>query len=540
MTILLALVGSAVFGTADFIGGAASRHVPPVWMAMLGQAVALVLAVPLALLVTSHGVTATDAFWSLAGGVVAAVGLGFFYTAMGRGLISVVVPLTSVVGAAVPVTYGLGRGERPGSVAMAGIVIALIAVAIVSAIPGETAGPTLGLAPAPIAFSFAAGACFGTGLVFFSRVGTDAGLWPVVLSRSTTTLVLLCIAVALTGRPTGVAAEPHVAAGGARGRRVRGGRQLGDVPRAGTRSCRDRVGLDLAVSGHDRDARDGDPRRAPLARPARRGRARARLRRPHLDGMSPRRDLGPLEHVARAVAAEWGVELGPPFALSYHSYVATAGEDAVVKVRPVEDDESDEEPDALELWDGDGAVRLLRRDDERRSALIERARPGTDISELPEDEATAVAVVTGLRLWRPAGAPFRWIGDHVPRWLDDAERSAQPGHELVPLARELYASLAVGRSTLVHGDFHHHNILASERGHLAIDPKAMLGEPEYDVPSFLWNPLPYRMRLDITERRLAAFAAAGLDEGRMRCWTVIRASYLGADDETMRLLRALV
>jgi hypothetical protein len=46
----------------------------------------------------------------------------------------------------------------------------------------------------------------------------------------------------------------------------------------------------------------------------------------------------------------------------------------------------------------------------------------------------------------------------------------------------------------------------------------MLGEPEYDVPSFLWNPLPYRMRLDLTERRLAAFAAAGLDEQRMRAW----------------------
>ena len=71
----------------------------------------------------------------------------------------------------------------------------------------------------------------------------------------------------------------------------------------------------------------------------------------------------------------------------------------------------------------------------------------------------------------------------MPRWLDKAE-----GHELVPLARELYASLDAGREVLVHGDFHHHNILASERGYLAIDPKPMLGEPEYDVP-FLWNPL---------------------------------------------------
>lgn len=234
-----------------------------------------------------------------------------------------------------------------------------------------------------------------------------------------------------------------------------------------------------------------------------------------------RPDLAPLEPIAREVAAEWGVELGEPFALARYSYVAGAGDDAVMKVTPPEDDEADEEADALDLWAGDGAVRLLRSDRRRRGLLLERARPGTDLSRLPEDEATWVAVEVGLRLWRPATAPFRWIGDHVPRWLDDAE-----GHPLVPVARELYASLEPGRETLVHGDFHHHNVLRAARGFLAIDPKPMLGEPEYDVPSFLWNPLPCRLRVEHLEARLAAFAAAGLDEERMRVWTVIRGAYL--------------
>jgi streptomycin 6-kinase len=248
-----------------------------------------------------------------------------------------------------------------------------------------------------------------------------------------------------------------------------------------------------------------------------------------------RPDLAPLERIAREVAAEWGIELGTPFKLARYSYVAPAGTDAVLKVTPPEDDESDEEAEALELWGGDGAVRLLRRDQARRALLLERARPGEDIADLPEDEATRTAVATALKLWRPAAEPFRWIGDHVPRWLDNAA-----GHGLVPLARELYASLDVGRSTLVHGDFHHHNILEAGGRHLAIDPKPMLGEPEYDVPSFLWNPLPYRMRLDVTERRLAAFAAAGLDEKRMRMWTVIRGAYLGADEDEIEVLGALV
>lgn len=256
--------------------------------------------------------------------------------------------------------------------------------------------------------------------------------------------------------------------------------------------------------------------------------------------MSPPPDLDRLERIAFDVASEWGLELGPPFALSRYSYVAPAGDDAVLKVTPAEDDESDEEADALALWDGDGAVRLLRHDRKRRALLAERARPGKDISALPDGEATAVAVEIAVRLWRPAGEPFRWIGDHVPRWLDAAERSTQAGRELIPLARDLYGSLDVSRATLVHGDFHHHNILEADGRFLAIDPKPMLGEPEYDVPSFLWNPLPYRMRPDVTEQRIAAFVAVGLDEHRIRAWTVIRGAYLGADEDAAQVLRALL
>jgi streptomycin 6-kinase len=140
----------------------------------------------------------------------------------------------------------------------------------------------------------------------------------------------------------------------------------------------------------------------------------------------------------------------------------------------------------------------------------------------------------------PAAEPFRWIGDYVSSWLDRAERSNQQGRELIPLARELYASLEVGRATLVHGDFHHLNILRAGDRHLAIDTKAMLGEPKYDVPSFLRNPRSYTMTLDSTKRRLGAFAAVGLNEGRMRVWTLIRLAILGAAEHEAQVVRALL
>ena len=231
-------------------------------------------------------------------------------------------------------------------------------------------------------------------------------------------------------------------------------------------------------------------------------------------------DLTALEPVAREVAAEWELELGDPFVLALHSFAAPAGETAVLKIVPECHWESDHEADALGRWGGDGAARLLRHDRRRRAFLIERARPGTDISRLDDAEATAIAVRVGSRLWRPAGAPFRRVADELHRWLDEGEG------ELGARAEQLLAGLDVRHDVLVHGDFHHHNILASARGHLAVDPQPFLGEPEYDVVPFLWNPLPIGLRPELLDARIGAFVAAGLDEERIRAWMVIRGSYL--------------
>jgi streptomycin 6-kinase len=244
--------------------------------------------------------------------------------------------------------------------------------------------------------------------------------------------------------------------------------------------------------------------------------------------------------MASQIAEEWEIELGQPFASSSYAFVAPAGDRAVLKVTSPVDDEADEEPDALAFWNGDGAVRLMRADPQRRAMLLERALPGNDLSTRGEDEATSVAVGVGQRLWREAGHPFRWIGDYVPRWLEQADRAINPARGLIALARELYGSIDVGRSTLVHGDLHHHNILATAERYVAIDPKPMLGEREFDIPPFLWNPIAHRMTFELAHARLEAFTAAGLDAARMRAWAVIRGAYLGVDQGDVDVLRALI
>jgi streptomycin 6-kinase len=126
------------------------------------------------------------------------------------------------------------------------------------------------------------------------------------------------------------------------------------------------------------------------------------------------------------------------------------------------------------------------------------------------------------------------VAEHVPRWL------ANDPSPLTPLALDLWRRFDPGSAYVVHGDFHHHNVLRHGDRFVAIDPKPYLADREYDVYAWLHNPLPYRMTRDDAERRIAGFAAAGLDEQRIRAWCVIRGAYLTDDPGEQAVLRGLL
>ena len=141
VTALFAIFSAILAGGADFLGGFASRRAVGIRVAVFAQAAGLPFAFTLAIAWGFDRLTGTDIAWSAAGG--AAVGYGFacFYTAMGRGLISVVAPVAAVTGAVMPVVYALVAGERPGWPALVGIVIALVAVSVVSIAPSDPRSP---------------------------------------------------------------------------------------------------------------------------------------------------------------------------------------------------------------------------------------------------------------------------------------------------------------------------------------------------------------------------------------------------------------
>jgi streptomycin 6-kinase len=147
--------------------------------------------------------------------------------------------------------------------------------------------------------------------------------------------------------------------------------------------------------------------------------------------------------------------------------------------------ESDHEADALELWNGDGAIRLLARDDGRHALLLERCRPGTPLRQ----DALDVLIDLLPRLWKPAGAPIRPLANEAAWWAStirsEWERAGRPFEEtLVDAAVTTLEELAPtqGEQVLLHQDLHGDNVLAAEREPwLVIDPKPLVGERELAV-----------------------------------------------------------
>ncbi|HET6657971.1 MAG TPA: aminoglycoside phosphotransferase family protein [Gaiellaceae bacterium] len=197
------------------------------------------------------------------------------------------------------------------------------------------------------------------------------------------------------------------------------------------------------------------------------------------------------------LAEEWSLGLESPFEPAHISLVVPArrpdGALAVLKVNFPES-ESEHEADALACWNGAGAVRLLDRDDARRALLVERCVPGEQLWSLPEENAMGIAAEVLQKLWRAPseGQPFRHLADEAERWAEDLPRRWL-GHGR-PFERELLdravgflreAGQSQGEQVLVHQDFHGGNVLRSERGWLAIDPKPLVGEREFDTASLL-------------------------------------------------------
>ena len=149
---------------------------------------------------------------------------------MGRGLISVVAPVAAVTGAAIPVVYALARGERPGPIALVGLAIAFVAVAVVSLAPSEQHPGAAVVDGTVIALSLASGAFSGSSTSRSRGSRRMPASGPFTIERAASAVVLLVLALLLTRGVARRRSPPSP--GGARDRAARGRGHRAAAPRA--------------------------------------------------------------------------------------------------------------------------------------------------------------------------------------------------------------------------------------------------------------------------------------------------------------------
>ena len=202
-----------------------------------------------------------------------------------------------------------------------------------------------------------------------------------------------------------------------------------------------------------------------------------------------------LEHLARTQ----GLTLLAPFEHLSFNYVlpvlGSKGVEWVLKVS-VPHDAFSREIHALRHFNGRGSARLIAANPEEGWMLIERLLPGTRLVDvLDEQQAIPIAVSVMQRLWTPVTEPQLFIS--LEEWLRSLEQldtqaslqqliSKKLRDFVISRAKELISSQ--GEPVLLHGDLHHYNILQHQSEWLAIDPKGIMGEREFEIGAFLRNP----------------------------------------------------
>ena len=196
------------------------------------------------------------------------------------------------------------------------------------------------------------------------------------------------------------------------------------------------------------------------------------------------------------VARDWRLSIEESFETetSVVSFVTRDNQSLILKVIKRENDEW-RSGEVLNAFAANGFARVFEHTG--GAMLLERLQPGNSLADLSlagrDEEATEILAAV-IEKMSPASVPPDC--PKVEDWGKGFERYLATGDErisrhLADAAHRVFAGLCSSQSStrLLHGDFHHYNVLFdSQRGWLAIDPKGVIGELEYEIGAILRNP----------------------------------------------------
>ncbi|HEY2316233.1 MAG TPA: DMT family transporter [Streptosporangiaceae bacterium] len=245
MVTIFALAAALLYGSADFLGGVATRRAQALSIlpasTLAGLAIVLVAA-----LAAGESPSRGGLAWGLAAGAVGGIGLIIFYAGLAKGPMIIVAPTSALSATVLPVAVSLAGGERASATVYAGALICLAAIVLVSAAgspsgdgalrssaagDGESGGGEPGDGEAvskkraaslidrlarrgfhvrAIGYGLAAGATFGLFFIFLRNAGQSGAFWPIVASRLAGFLIVVIAAAVTRTRPVIASGGPRL------------------------------------------------------------------------------------------------------------------------------------------------------------------------------------------------------------------------------------------------------------------------------------------------------------------------------------------
>jgi drug/metabolite transporter (DMT)-like permease len=209
--ILLSVASALAYGTADFLGGAASRKANVFRVVAISAPASLVVEA-LILPILGARWTAGSIGWGALSGIASAFAFALLYHALSIGPMVIMAPITAIVSAALPVAVGLAEGEHLTAAEIAGLPVAVCAIMLVTV---KRSVVVASVRPWAVGVACLAGAAIATQLITLDQAPHNSGVAPLIIGRGVSTLVVL--GAALTFRRRIDSGRPPIAVASAAG-----------------------------------------------------------------------------------------------------------------------------------------------------------------------------------------------------------------------------------------------------------------------------------------------------------------------------------
>ena len=186
---IFGLAAAACWGAGDFSGGVATKRSGVLIVAILSQIVGIIILASAALLFTESIPPTTDFLWGATAGLAGGIGLLALYHALSIEKMGIVAPVTAVLSAIVPMTFGIVTEGLPTISQLTGFLFAFIGVWLISR---EENSPKIELDK--LKLPVLAGLGFGLFMILIDQVESNGVFWPLVGARMATIPTFIIIA----------------------------------------------------------------------------------------------------------------------------------------------------------------------------------------------------------------------------------------------------------------------------------------------------------------------------------------------------------